>query len=67
MGDLLPPPGSKASSLTWFRTTTMPSLRLGSVAPDFETDTTEGVIKFHEWAGSSWVSEVKPPNPEPKD
>lgn len=31
------------------------SLRLGDTAPDFEADTTEGRIRFHEWAGSSWV------------
>jgi alkyl hydroperoxide reductase subunit AhpC len=31
------------------------SLRLGDIAPDFEADTTEGKIKFHEWAGKSWV------------
>ena len=31
------------------------SLRLGDTAPDFEADTTEGRIRFHEWAGDSWV------------
>lgn len=29
-------------------------IRLGDVAPDFEADTTQGHIKFHEWLGDSW-------------
>ncbi|KAI6152004.1 thioredoxin-like protein [Pisolithus tinctorius] len=33
----------------------MPSLRLGSIAPDFEAETTAGPIKFHEFIGDSWV------------
>lgn len=31
------------------------SLRLGDIAPDFETDTTEGRLRFYDWQGSSWV------------
>ena len=31
------------------------SLLLGDTAPDFETDTTMGPIRFHEWAGDDWV------------
>jgi alkyl hydroperoxide reductase subunit AhpC len=31
------------------------TLRLGNTAPDFEQDSTIGRIKFHEWAGDSWV------------
>jgi alkyl hydroperoxide reductase subunit AhpC len=31
------------------------SLRLGDTAPDFVQDSTEGTIRFHEWAGDSWV------------
>ena len=31
------------------------SLSLGDTAPDFEADTTEGRIKFHDWLGDSWA------------
>ena len=30
------------------------ALQLGDIAPDFEADTTEGRIRFHEWLGDSW-------------
>ncbi len=30
------------------------TLRLGDTAPDFEADTTQGKIRFHEWLGDSW-------------
>ena len=31
------------------------TLRLGDVVPDFEAETTEGPIKFHDWIGDSWA------------
>ena len=30
------------------------ALQIGDTAPDFEADTTEGRIKFHDWLGDSW-------------
>ena len=30
-------------------------LRLGEIAPNFDTQTTEGDINFYDWAGDSWV------------
>lgn len=30
------------------------ALRLGDIAPDFEAETSEGKINFHEWLGNSW-------------
>ncbi len=31
------------------------TLSLGDTAPDFEAETTEGKIRFHEWIGDSWA------------
>jgi alkyl hydroperoxide reductase subunit AhpC len=30
------------------------SIQLGQIAPDFEQDSTQGPIHFHDWLGSSW-------------
>ncbi|HEV7884730.1 MAG TPA: peroxiredoxin [Solirubrobacteraceae bacterium] len=30
------------------------ALTIGSTAPDFEAETTEGTISFHDWLGDSW-------------
>ncbi len=30
------------------------AIRIGSTAPDFDADTTEGRIRFHDWIGNSW-------------
>jgi alkyl hydroperoxide reductase subunit AhpC len=31
------------------------SIQLGTTAPNFEAQTTEGPISFHDWVGDSWV------------
>src|SRR5437764_433981 len=31
------------------------SLKIADTAPDFEADTTEGRIRFHDWIGDSWA------------
>ena len=30
------------------------TLQIGAEAPDFEADTTQGRLRFHEWIGDSW-------------
>ena len=31
------------------------ALQIGDTAPDFEAETTEGKIRFHDWIGNNWV------------
>ena len=31
------------------------ALQIGDTAPDFEAQTTEGKIRFHDWLGNSWA------------
>jgi alkyl hydroperoxide reductase subunit AhpC len=33
----------------------MTALQIGDTAPDFEAQTTEGRVRFHEWVGDSWA------------
>ena len=30
-------------------------MKIGDTAPDFEAETTEGRIRFHDWIGNSWA------------
>lgn len=31
------------------------ALQLGDIAPNFQAETTQGTLRFYEWAGDSWV------------
>ena len=31
------------------------TMQIGAIAPDFEAETTEGRIRFHDWIGNSWA------------
>src|SRR5277367_2300938 len=31
------------------------TLQIGQIAPDFEAETTQGKIKFHDWIGDHWA------------
>jgi thioredoxin-dependent peroxiredoxin len=34
---------------------TVMTLQIGDIAPNFEAETTEGFVRFHDWIGNSWA------------
>jgi alkyl hydroperoxide reductase subunit AhpC len=42
------------------------ALQIGDTAPDFEAETTEGKIRFHEWLGDSWGVLSRRPRARPR-
>ena len=38
-----------------FEVTSPMALHIGSVAPDFTQESTQGPIHFHDWIGKDWV------------
>jgi len=42
------------------------TLQIGATAPDFEANTTEGRIKFHDWIGDSWAVLFSIPRTSPR-
>jgi hypothetical protein len=39
-------------------------MQIGDTAPDFEAETTEGPIRFHDWIGDSWAVRYHCPEPD---
>ena len=51
---------SPAFQATFFRRISM-ALAISDTAPDFEAETTEGKIRFHDWIGDNWARAVLAP------
>lgn len=47
--------GAHQQRRSLFNQAEQPRLRLGSVAPNFQVQTTHGEIDFHNWLGGSWA------------
>jgi thioredoxin-dependent peroxiredoxin len=41
------------------------ALRINDIAPDFEADTTEGPIRFHDWIGDGYAVLFSHPRTSP--
>jgi alkyl hydroperoxide reductase subunit AhpC len=48
-------PGFTAAAHAAIKENGRMAIQLGMTAPDFTQESTEGTIKFHEWAGDNWV------------
>lgn len=46
---------SALRSYSSFKASEQPRIRIGSTAPNFQADTTQGKIDFHEFIGNNWV------------
>lgn len=46
---------SRAQLYSTFKAEEQPRIRIGSEAPNFTADTTEGKIDFHEYIGNQWI------------